>query len=193
MNEINKAYKQYILNKEHHALRTEKAPDPTLFTSGEYHKRMKNRFISLLSLQDPVFIENELFIPTRTCVADPDILTANDPTPEKMHERGWLSNVCPDYERAVSLGLLALKTKSSQMRKRPMIKKKRCTPTLFARCLTQSWIFPTDMRKQREKAEETILPKYFLLFPDTEQLHSAKRFNPSESFISACGLREITT
>lgn len=109
MNESNKAYKQYILNKEHHALRTDKAPDPALFTTGEYSERMKNRFKALLSLQDPVFIENELFVPTRTCVADPDILTESDPKPEKMHERGWLSNVCPDYGRAVSLGLLALK------------------------------------------------------------------------------------
>lgn len=109
MTDNNKAYKQYILNKEHHALRTDKTPDPALFTTGKYHVRMKNRFKALLSLQDPVFIENEMFIPTRTCTADPDILTDSDPTPEKMHERGWLSNVCPDYEKAISNGLLALK------------------------------------------------------------------------------------
>lgn len=109
MNESNRAYKDYVLNKKQKLLRTDKAPDPALFTSGSYAKRMKDRFKALLSLQDPVFIENELFIPTRTCTAAPDILTENDPKPEKKHERGWLSNVCPDYARAVKLGLGAIR------------------------------------------------------------------------------------
>ncbi len=112
MTHANNAYRNYISNKEHHVLRTSKAPDPALFTTGEYHVRMKNRLKALLELQDPVFIENEMFIPTRTCVADPDILTENDPEIKNgalMHERGWLSNVCPDYERAIAMGLLGLK------------------------------------------------------------------------------------
>ena len=112
MTERNNAYRSYISNKEHHVLRTDKAPDPALFTTGEYHVRMKNRFKALLELQDPVFIENEMFVPTRTCVADPDILTENDPEIKNgalMHERGWLSNVCPDYGKAINLGLLGLK------------------------------------------------------------------------------------
>lgn len=109
MTDANKAYKNYIINKEHHALRTDKAPDSALFTKGELHTRMKDRFKALLSLQDTVFIENEMFIPTRTCVADPDILTEGDPVPEKMHERGWLSNVCPDYGMAIAKGLLQIK------------------------------------------------------------------------------------
>ena len=115
MNEANRAYKDYVINKKQRLLRTDKAPDPALFSSGSYAKRMKDRFKALLSLQDPVFIENELFIPTRTCIADPDILTENDPKPEKMHERGWLSNVCPDYGRAVKLGLGALKDEISRV------------------------------------------------------------------------------
>ena len=115
MNEANRAYKDYVINKKQRLLRTDKAPDPALFSSGSYAKRMKDRFKALLSLQDPVFIENELFIPTRTCIADPDILTENDPKPEKMHERGWLSNVCPDYGRAVKLGLGALRDEISRV------------------------------------------------------------------------------
>ncbi len=112
MTDRNNKYREYISNKEHHVLRTDKAPDPALFTTGEYHVRMKNRFKALLELQDPVFIENEMFIPTRTCIADPEILTENDPEIKNgalMHERGWLSNVCPDYGQAIGLGLLGLK------------------------------------------------------------------------------------
>ena len=112
MTDRNNKYREYISNKEHHVLRTDKAPDPALFTTGEYHVRMKNRFKALLELQDPVFIENEMFIPTRTCVADPEVLTENDPEIKngaRMHERGWLSNVCPDYGQAIGLGLLGLK------------------------------------------------------------------------------------
>ena len=109
MNEQNKAYRAYILNKEHHALRTDRTPDTSLFTVGSLPERMKERFKALLSLQDTVFIENETFIPTRTCIADPDILTEADSVPEKMHERGWLSNICPDYGKAVSHGLLYIR------------------------------------------------------------------------------------
>ena len=106
-----KKYRDYIINKEHRVLRTDKKPDEALFTSGSYPERMKNRFKALLSLQDVVFIENEMFIPTRTAFSDADILTENDPEIKNkvhMHECGWLSNICPNYARVISLGLLAV-------------------------------------------------------------------------------------
>ena len=108
MNEQNKAYKEYILSRKHHAFRTDAEPDKALFTEGAYHIRMKNRFKALLEMQTPVFIPNELFVPTRITTADPDILTANDPelqAPPKQHERGWLSNICPDYATVIQKGL----------------------------------------------------------------------------------------
>lgn len=128
MTEANKAYREYISNKEHHSLRTDKTPDASLFTTGDYSVRMKNRFKALLELQDPVFIENEMFIPTRTCVADPEILTENDPEIKngaRMHERGWLSNVCPDYGKAIKLGLNGLKAEIADSAARTDDKEKK--------------------------------------------------------------------
>ncbi len=112
MTESVRKYRDYIVNKEHRVLRTDKKPDEALFQSGSYPERMKNRFKALLSLQDVVFIENEMFIPTRTAFSDADILTENDPEIKNnvhMHECGWLSNICPNYARVISLGLLAVK------------------------------------------------------------------------------------
>jgi len=112
MTESVRKYRDYIINKEHRVLRTDKKPDEALFQSGSYPERMKNRFKAILSLQDVVFIENEMFIPTRTAFSDADILTENDPEIKNnvhMHECGWLSNICPNYARVISLGLLAVK------------------------------------------------------------------------------------
>ena len=96
MTENIKKYRDFIVNKEHIALRTDKKPNEALFTSGSYAERMKNRFKEMLSLQDVVFIENEMFIPTRTAFSDADILTENDPEIKNnvhMHECGWLSDL----------------------------------------------------------------------------------------------------
>ena len=112
MTENLKKYRDYVVNREHTVLRTDKKPDPSLFTSGSYPERMKNRFKALLDLQDVVFIENEMFIPTRTAYDEAEILTENDPEIKNgapMHECGWLSNICPNYARAISLGLVAVK------------------------------------------------------------------------------------
>ena len=111
MTEQNKAYKDYILSRKHHSFRTDAQPDAALFTTGKYHVRMKNRFKALLEMQEPLFIPGEMFIPTRTTTADPDILTKNDPeikTPPKQHERGWLSNICPSYATVIKKGLLSV-------------------------------------------------------------------------------------
>ena len=112
MTENIRKYRDYIINKEHRSLRTDKKPSEELFTTGSYPERMKNRFKALLSLQDVVFIENEMFIPTRTAFSDADILTENDPEIKNnvhMHECGWLSNICPNYARVIALGLDAVK------------------------------------------------------------------------------------
>lgn len=112
MTEDIKKYRDYIVNREHTVLRTDKKPDPSLFTSGSYPERMKNRFKALLSLQDVVFIENEMFIPTRTAYSDADILTKNDPEIRDnvhVHECGWLSNICPNYAGMISKGILAVR------------------------------------------------------------------------------------
>ncbi|MBE6609515.1 MAG: pyruvate formate-lyase [Ruminococcaceae bacterium] len=108
MTEQNKAYKEFILSRKHHAFRTDAMPDKSLFTTGKYHVRMKNRLRALLDMQTPVFIPGEMFVPTRTTTADPDILTENDPeikAPPKQHERGWLSNICPSYSNVIEKGL----------------------------------------------------------------------------------------
>ncbi len=112
MNTTNTEYKSYILEKKHHAFRTEKEPNASAFTVGAYHKRMAERFKALLALQDTVFIPGEMFIPTRTTVCDPDILTEKDPEiaeKAKTHECGWLSNIAPDYGKIISRGLLSVR------------------------------------------------------------------------------------
>ncbi len=73
---------------------------------------MAKRFKALLELQDAVFIPNDMFVPTRTTVCAPDILTKNDPESAentKMHECGWLSNINPDYGKIISKGFLKVK------------------------------------------------------------------------------------
>jgi len=108
MTETNRSYKEYILNRKHHAFRTDAQPDKALFTTGKYHVRMKNRLRALLEMQTPVFIPGEMFVPTRITTANPDILTENDPeiqNPPVQHESGWLSNLCPDYATVIKKGL----------------------------------------------------------------------------------------
>jgi formate C-acetyltransferase len=108
MNEQNKSYKEYILSRKDHSFRTDAQPDKTLFTTGKYHERMKNRLKALLEMQVPVFIPGEMFVPTRTTTAMPDILTEDDPeikNPPKQHESGWLSNICPNYSNVIEKGL----------------------------------------------------------------------------------------
>ena len=167
MNKNNTEYRNYISNKKHHSLRTNKAPDQSRFTSGPYHARMGERFISLLEFQDPVFIENEMFIPTRTCIADPDILTSNDPMPEKMHERGWLSNVCPDYAKVIASGLQGLKDEILDSKSKTDDPQKRDYADTICRVLDAIMAFSDRYKDQARKCGKNdiadvleVVPRY---------------------------------
>lgn len=70
------------------------------------------RLREMLCAQRCVFFEDSEFIPARTTEAAPDILSPEEwdtiRETNTIHESGWMSNLCPDYGKILSTGLLAL-------------------------------------------------------------------------------------
>lgn len=106
----------YILAKKHHAFRV----DYTEYLSEIYSKagmtpeeRMADRFERLTKAQTPHILPGEQIVFLRTTKQIPDCFTEDEWKEIKskhfIHELGYISNVSPDYEKAIKNGLLALK------------------------------------------------------------------------------------
>ena len=106
----------YILAKKHHAFRE----DYTENLSEIYSKagmtpdeRMADRFERLTKAQTPHILPGEQIVFLRTTKQIPDCFTEDEWKEIKskhfIHELGYISNLSPDYSKAIEKGLLALR------------------------------------------------------------------------------------
>ncbi len=110
---------QYIVEKKHHVYRQPLNWD----LAAEYSakglapaERMADRFERLCAAQTPVLLPEEQIVFMRTVSNIPAIFTdeewAEISGKYRIHELGFLSNLCPDYESCIREGLLAKKQKA---------------------------------------------------------------------------------
>ena len=116
-----------IVARKHHAYRQEYPEINNI--SEEYSRlglspkeRMTRRFELLMSLETPVLLPGERICFLRTVQNMPECFTPEewDQIKEKhfIHERGYLSNLSPNYERVIASGLLALREDADEYGKR---------------------------------------------------------------------------
>ena len=106
----------FIKDKKHHALRHDVSWDLAKEFSERKlspEKRMAERFCRLLDAETPVILENEDICFLRTIKNLPPIFTEDEWNEIKrnhyIHELGFLSNITPNYEKAIKYGLLSLR------------------------------------------------------------------------------------
>ncbi len=123
---MNKELLEYIVSKKHHKYRQN---DITENLAEEYHRlglspveRMTRRFELLTERELPVLLPNEKICFMRTVKTIPDCFTEEEWTEIKskhyIHELGYMSNLSPDYEQALSAGLLELRKNADEYGKR---------------------------------------------------------------------------
>ena len=106
----------YILAKKHHAFREDYNENLSEIYSKAGltpEERMADRFERLCKAQTPHILPGEQIVFLRTTKQIPDCFTEDEWKEIKskhfIHELGYISNVSPDYEKAIKNGLLALK------------------------------------------------------------------------------------
>ncbi|MCI8387015.1 MAG: pyruvate formate-lyase [Clostridiales bacterium] len=115
----------YILAKKHHAFRE----DLNINLAEEYSKnqlspveRMADRFERLCRAQKPHILPNEKICFIRTTKQIPDCFTEDEWKEIKskhfIHELGYVSNVSPNYAKAISTGLLEMRESADEYGKR---------------------------------------------------------------------------
>ena len=123
---MNKELLEYIVSKKHHKYRQN---DMTENLAEEYHRlglspveRMTRRFELLTERELPVLLPNEKICFMRTVKTIPDCFTEEEWAEIKskhyIHELGYMSNLSPDYEQALSAGLLELRKNADEYGKR---------------------------------------------------------------------------
>ena len=114
---MGKELKEYIVSKKHHSYRRDFPEYQSL--AGEYHKlglspkdRMTRRFDLLTRLETPVLLPDEKICFMRTVKQIPDCFTEDEWAEIRqkhfIHELGTMSNLSPDYEKVIRVGLQAL-------------------------------------------------------------------------------------
>ena len=122
---MNKAFYEFIINKKHHSVRRE--VDWNL--AEEYSKngltpieRMADRFDKMVEAETPVIFDNEQICFVRTIKKAPAIFTDSEwediNAKHHIHELGYMSNLSPNYYKAIDKGLLALREESDEYGKR---------------------------------------------------------------------------
>ena len=110
-----------IVNKEHHKYRRKIG----LNLADKYSKlslspieRMRDRFTLLCDEEKPVILEGEQIVFTRTIENVPDIFTEEEWRHIKqthfIHELGYLSNLSPNYYKAISTGLIEMRKNADE-------------------------------------------------------------------------------
>lgn len=124
---MSKSLFNYIVNKEHHQYRKEYPEYANL--AEEYSRlklspkeRMTRRFELLTQLETPVLLPDERICFLRTVKNIPDCFTQGEWEEIKknhyIHELGYMSNLSPNYEYAISAGLLELHKNADEYGKR---------------------------------------------------------------------------
>ncbi len=124
---MNKKLYDYIVNGEHHKFRREISEYNDLAERFSKEKlspkeRMTRRFELLSKAETPVLLENEKICFLRTVKNIPDCFTEDEwkeiRQKHYIHELGYMSNLSPDYEKAISLGLLEIQKDADEYGKR---------------------------------------------------------------------------
>ncbi len=122
---MNQELYKLITTKQHHKYRK----DCTIDFAKEFSEkgvspieRMTRRFEKLTELETPVILENEKICFLRTIKSIPDCFTEDEWTEIKkdhyIHELGYLSNLSPNYEKAIHRGLFDLRKEADEYGKR---------------------------------------------------------------------------
>ena len=113
---MNKELYNLIVNKEHHKFRKNiKENLCKEYSKNNYSpiERMTKRFTFMCMHENPIILENENIVFTRTSINIPDIFTSKEWNDIKsknyIHELGYISNLSPNYYKAIELGLLKLR------------------------------------------------------------------------------------
>ncbi len=119
--------RDFVMNREHHKFRKDFSQ---LQQIAEQYKqaglspkeRMTRRFELLASLEEPHFLPDEQICFFRTVKQIPDCFTEDEwkqiRSEHFIHELGYMSNLSPNYEKAISQGLLALKHNADEYGRR---------------------------------------------------------------------------
>ena len=113
----------YIVKKEHHKYRKDHPELAGL--AAEFSQaglspkeRMTRRFEILSGLEEPIFLPEEKICFLRTVKEIPDCFTPQEWAEIKekhfIHELGYMSNLSPDYEGVIRVGLLAKKKEADE-------------------------------------------------------------------------------
>lgn len=115
----------YILAKKHHAFRRDVDWDLAReYAEGNLspRQRMCDRFRRLCAAETPVLLPDETICFVRTIRNIPDIFTREEWEQVRrhhfIHERGYLSNLSPDYEGVLREGLLARRAQADEYSRR---------------------------------------------------------------------------
>lgn len=116
---------EYVLAKKHHAFREEYTePLAKIYSEAKMSpiERMADRFERLTKAEKPHILPDEKICFVRTVKNIPDCFTEDEwkeiRSKHFIHELGYISNLSPDYEKAISGGLLALREGADEYGKR---------------------------------------------------------------------------
>ncbi len=124
---MNEKLYNYILDKKHHRFRKDYPNYDNIaeeFKAKELSpkERMTRRFELLSGLETPVLLEGEKICFLRTVKKLPDCFTDEEwkeiRSKHYIHELGYISNLCPDYERVIKVGLLEVRKGADEYGKR---------------------------------------------------------------------------
>lgn len=124
---MDKLLYEFVVNKNHHKYRNEFHQYDNI--AEEFSKqglspkeRMTRRFEIFSKLEKPVLLENEKICFLRTVKNVPDCFTSAEwdeiKSKHYVHELGYMSNLCPDYEGVIKVGLLEVRKKADEYGKR---------------------------------------------------------------------------
>ena len=117
----------YIVNKKHHQFRRDFPEYDDLAEMFAKEKlspkeRMTRRFELMTRLETPVILKGEQICFIRTVKNIPDCFSDNEWREIKqkhyIHELGYMSNLSPDYEKAIAVGLLEIQKNADEYGKR---------------------------------------------------------------------------
>ena len=124
---MNQVLLDYITSHKHHEFRKEFTEINDI--SEEYRcqglspkERMTRRFELLTALETPIFLPEERICYMRTVKNMPDCFTKEEWAQIRrehfIHEKGYLSNLSPNYEKAIRRGLMSLRDEADEYGKR---------------------------------------------------------------------------
>ena len=115
----------FILEKKHHDFRCEYKEELSKLYSEKGlspEERMADRFERLMRAQTPHILDGEMITLLRTTTNIPDVFTEDEwkkiRSEHYIHELGYISNLSPNYERAIATGLLEMRNTADEYGKR---------------------------------------------------------------------------